>query len=83
MCLSKDSQQAVRCMLLIHCRQIIVRGLPIEMTNDDLWDYFRPFGPIAYVKVTYDHVTGVSRRFAFVEFEKDITVDQVRVDNVK
>ena len=58
-------------------RKIFVGGIPVNVGNEDLTEYFEKFGPVADANVVYHHETMKSRGFAFVVFELSKTVDQV------
>jgi len=49
-------------------KKIFVGGIGWDTTDEDLKSYFGQFGEVAHVQVKYDHFTGRSRGFAFVEF---------------
>lgn len=49
-------------------RKIFVGGIGWDTSEDDLKSFFGQFGEVAHVQVKYDHFTGRSRGFAFVEF---------------
>lgn len=58
-------------MTLLVCsfsRKIFVGGIGWDTSEDDLKSFFGQFGEVAHVQVKYDHFTGRSRGFAFVEF---------------
>ena len=50
-------------------RKLFVGGLPQEVSQDDLKEYFGQFGEIESVKLKMDPMTGRSRGFAFVVFK--------------
>ena len=45
-----------------------VTNLAEEVTEQDLQDLFRPFGPISRLYLAKDHNTGLSKGFAFVSY---------------
>jgi RNA recognition motif-containing protein len=49
-------------------RKIYVSGLPPNLTEKPLFQYFSNFGPIHTVNVVRDKQTGISRGFGFVRF---------------
>jgi len=49
-------------------RKIFVGGIGWDTSDEDLKTYFGQYGEVAHVQVKYDHFTGRSRGFAFVEF---------------
>jgi len=49
-------------------RKIFVGGIGWDTSEEDLKSFFGQFGEVAHVQVKYDHFTGRSRGFAFVEF---------------
>jgi cold-inducible RNA-binding protein len=47
--------------------KIFVAGLPLDMDDAELEEFFEKFGKVESVKVAMDRQTGKSRGFAFVE----------------
>lgn len=47
--------------------KIFVAGLPLDMDDAELEEFFEKFGKVDSVKVAVDRQTGKSRGFAFVE----------------
>ncbi|MBM3921709.1 MAG: RNA-binding protein [Sphingomonadales bacterium] len=47
--------------------KIFVAGLPLDMDDAELEEFFEKFGKVDSVKVALDRQTGKSRGFAFVE----------------
>jgi len=47
--------------------KIFVAGLPLDMDDAELEEFFDKFGKVDSVKVAIDRQTGKSRGFAFVE----------------
>jgi cold-inducible RNA-binding protein len=47
--------------------KIFVAGLPLDMDDAELEEFFEKFGKVESVKVAIDRQTGKSRGFAFVE----------------
>ncbi|KRX13177.1 RNA-binding protein squid [Trichinella nelsoni] len=48
--------------------KIFVGGISWDTNENDLTNHFNQFGDVVHVQVKYDHYTGRSRGFAFVEF---------------
>ena len=66
-------------------RKLFVKGLPLSCTNEKLMSVFSMFGEIDKAYILYDHKTGLSRGFGFVEYlcEADVhkaIVTQVMID---
>ncbi|KAJ3299530.1 hypothetical protein HDU76_006291 [Blyttiomyces sp. JEL0837] len=53
-------------------RNLYVKNLPLSIDSTALFNLFRPYGKIISAKVMRDEETGVSKRFGFVSFEKDV-----------
>lgn len=49
---------------------IFIRNLPFSVTDDELYEHFRSFGPLRYARVVMDHDTGYSRGTGFVCFHR-------------
>ncbi len=47
--------------------KLFVAGIPYDMDDAELTEFFEKFGTVASAKVTMDKATGKSRGFAFVE----------------
>ena len=47
--------------------KLFIAGLPYDMDDAELEEFFEKFGTVASAKVTMDKETGKSRGFAFVE----------------
>ena len=58
-------------------RKIFVGGIPVNIGNQELKDYFEKFGEVIDANVVYHHETMKSRGFAFVVFSQASTVDEV------
>ncbi|KAI4329103.1 hypothetical protein L6164_021403 [Bauhinia variegata] len=58
-------------------RKIFVGGIPQFFTDDELREYFSPYGSIVEHQIMLDHKTGRSRGFGFVTFENEDSVDKV------
>lgn len=50
---------------------ILVRDLPKEFTEKDLFELFMPFGKIKALNIVTDPATGSSKGFGFVEMKDD------------
>lgn len=55
----------------ISSKKLFVGGMPNTVTQDAMLEYFSMFGPVEETQVMYDHMTGRSRGFGFVMFEKE------------
>lgn len=55
--------------------KIFVGGLSQRTKEDALYEYFGTFGPIYKAYLIYDHNTGQSRCFGFVEFNDSYSLD--------
>lgn len=51
--------------------KLFVAGLPYDMDDAELNEFFEKFGTVASAKVTMDKETGKSRGFAFVEMPNE------------
>lgn len=49
-------------------KKIFVGGISWDTTDEHLRNYFSQFGEVSNVQIKYDHYTGRSRGFAFIEF---------------
>jgi cold-inducible RNA-binding protein len=56
-------------------KKLYVGNLPYTITEADLLDLFAPYGPVSFVKIPTDRVSGKGRGFAFVEIEDDAQAD--------
>ncbi|KAK6125045.1 hypothetical protein DH2020_041223 [Rehmannia glutinosa] len=61
-------------------KKIFVGGLPLSLTEDDLREYFSPYGSIVEQQIMLDHNTGRSRGFGFVTFENEDAVEKIFSD---
>jgi len=52
------------------CKEIFVKNLPYTANDDGMYEHFGQFGTVVNVKICKDKMTGKSRGFGFVEFEK-------------
>ena len=50
-------------------RKMFVGGLPQDVSQDDLKDYFGQFGELESVQIVMDPLTGRSRGFAFLIYK--------------
>lgn len=55
---------------------VFIRNLPFEVTEEELRNTFRTFGPLRYAKITIDHATGRSRGSGFACFWKKEDADK-------
>ena len=51
--------------------KIFVAGLPYDMDDAELEEFFEKFGTVTSVKVAMDRETGKSKGFGFVEMAND------------
>ncbi len=51
--------------------KIFVAGLPYDMDDAELEEFFEKFGTVASVKIAMDRETGKSKGFGFVEMPND------------
>lgn len=51
--------------------KLFVAGLPYDMDDAELMEFFDKFGTVSSAKVTMDKETGKSRGFAFVEMPNE------------
>lgn len=56
-------------------RKLFIGGLPQEVSQSDLEDYFGEFGEIDSVKLKMDPMTGRSRGFAFLLYKDEDAID--------
>ncbi|KAL8458582.1 hypothetical protein ACS0TY_036195 [Phlomoides rotata] len=61
-------------------RKVFVGGLPLSLNEDDLREYFSPYGNIVEHQIMLDHKTGRSRGFGFVTFETEDAVEKIFSD---
>ncbi|KAL8508943.1 hypothetical protein ACS0TY_016222 [Phlomoides rotata] len=61
-------------------RKVFVGGLPLSLNEDDLREYFSPYGNIAEHQIMLDHKTGRSKGFGFVTFETEVAVEKIFSD---
>ena len=50
------------------CSDLIVLGLPWKTTEQELRDYFEPFGEVLMAQVKKDVKSGQSKGFGFIRF---------------
>ncbi|KAM7254452.1 hypothetical protein ACFE04_003832 [Oxalis oulophora] len=58
-------------------KKIFIGGIPPSLTDDELKEYFSPYGSIVEHQIMLDHKTGRSRGFGFVTFDTEDAVEQV------
>ncbi|KAL3632009.1 hypothetical protein CASFOL_024993 [Castilleja foliolosa] len=61
-------------------KKIFVGGLPLSLNEDDLSEYFSPYGNIVDHQIMRDRTTGRSRGFGFVTFENEDAVENIFSD---
>lgn len=52
-------------------KTLYVGNLPWALSEDDLANFFRPYGEVQRARIITDRETGRSRGFGFVELETD------------
>ncbi len=52
-------------------KKLFVGSLPYDVTEDQLLEMFKPFGPLGKVQLIMDRETGRSKGFGFVEITSD------------
>lgn len=52
-------------------KTLYVGNLPWAISEDDLADFFRPYGEVQRARIITDRETGRSRGFGFVELETE------------
>ncbi|XP_027342189.1 heterogeneous nuclear ribonucleoprotein 1 [Abrus precatorius] len=62
---------------VLKTKKIFVGGIPQFFTDDELREYFSPYGNIVECQIMLDHKTGRSRGFGFVTFDSEDSVDNV------
>ncbi|VDP07084.1 unnamed protein product [Soboliphyme baturini] len=65
---SNSSKQEASSKLLLRSKKIFVGGISWDTNEADLTNFFSTYGEVLHVQIKYDHYTGRSRGFAFVEF---------------
>ncbi|XP_019436500.1 PREDICTED: heterogeneous nuclear ribonucleoprotein 1-like [Lupinus angustifolius] len=58
-------------------KKIFVGGIPQFLTDDELKEYFSPYGNIVEHQIMLDYQTGRSRGFGFVTFDSEDSVEKV------
>jgi RNA recognition motif-containing protein len=51
---------------------ILVRNLPVDLTEKELLQMFLPFGKVKALNIVTDSLTGKSKGFGFVEMPEDL-----------
>ncbi|KAF4350302.1 hypothetical protein F8388_001322 [Cannabis sativa] len=59
-----------------HSNKIFIRGLPNEVNETDLTEYFNTFGNVIETKIMCDVLSGKRRGFGFVSFGTEETVKE-------
>ncbi|KAF7814114.1 heterogeneous nuclear ribonucleoprotein 1 [Senna tora] len=62
---------------VLKTKKIFVGGIPQIFTDDELKEYFLPYGRIVEHQIMLDHNTGRSRGFGFVTFDSEDSVEKV------
>lgn len=62
-------------------KKVYVKGLSSQCDQAVLLNTFSAFGPVSKAFILYNHKTGSSRGFGFIEFEEEASV--LRVVGVK
>ncbi len=57
-------------------KNIYVGNLSFKTTDEELGDYFKPFGSVSSARVIRDKFTDRSRGFGFVEMDNDEEADK-------
>lgn len=55
-------------------RKIYIKGMPAHYSKQDLIDHFSLYGKVEKAFIMYNHKTGISRGFGFVEFKNEQSV---------
>lgn len=56
-------------------RKVFVGGLPAELPNSDLREYFGQFGPVDDIELPVDRSTGIRKGFGFISFQTEEAVE--------
>lgn len=59
-------------------KTLYVGNLPWSISEDELADFFRPYGEVQRARIITDRETGRSRGFGFVELETDDLVSTIQ-----
>ncbi|KAK7271978.1 hypothetical protein RJT34_28291 [Clitoria ternatea] len=62
---------------VLKTKKIFVGGIPQFFNDDELREYFSPYGNIIECQIMVDHITGRSRGFGFVTFDNEDSVEKV------
>ncbi|XP_020224624.1 heterogeneous nuclear ribonucleoprotein 1 isoform X1 [Cajanus cajan] len=62
---------------VLKTKKIFVGGIPQFFADDDLKEYFSPYGDVIDCQIMLDHNSGRSRGFGFVTFDNEDSVDKV------
>ncbi len=52
-------------------KKLYVGSLPYSLTEEELRDFFAPFGEVVSARIINDKMTGKSKGFGFVEMESE------------
>ena len=63
-------------------RKMFVGGLPQDVSQDDLQEYFGQFGELESVQIMMDPLTGRSRGFAFLIYKVEESMKKAVENNV-
>ena len=58
-------------------RKIHIKGINFRVSEEDLEDYFRCYGPINHIQINKNLSTGTYKGFAFIEFEDESSVRNI------
>ncbi|CAL0318657.1 unnamed protein product [Lupinus luteus] len=61
-------------------KKIFVGGIPTEVSEDELKDFFSKYGKVVEHEIIRDHTTKRSRGFGFIVFDNDKVVDNILSD---
>lgn len=48
-----------------------------EQSEHDIYEYFRQFGNITFLKIVYDSYNGIIKGFGFIKYDVKASADQV------
>lgn len=61
-------------------KKIFVGGIPTNVTEEELKDFFSKYGKVVDHEIILDHATKRSRGFGFVVFDNEKVVDEILAD---